>query len=84
MTDLKTLRRTTLSAALIASAAIGTAAHADTTSETAKFDARTNSYCVSRMVTGSIIPQRICATRQQWIDRGATITPVAPTQLAAK
>ena len=84
MTDLKTLRRAALSAALIATATIGATAHADTASETAKFNTKTNSYCISRMVTGSIIPQRICATRQQWIDRGATITPVASIQLAAK
>ena len=84
MTIIATLFRSTISAGVIATAALAGVAHADTRGETAKFDRKTNTYCVSTMVTGSIIPQRECATRQEWIDRGATITPAVQKQIAAK
>ncbi len=84
MTNPATLLRTTIAAGVIATAALAGVAHADTRGETAKYDAKTNTYCISTMVTGSIIPQRVCATRQEWIDRGATIAPTAQKQVAAK
>ena len=77
--------RTTLSAGVIALAALSGVAHADTGGEIAKYDAKTSRYCISRMVIGSMIPQRTCETKQGWIDRGATVAAArSRTQLAAK
>ena len=79
-----TIVRLSLSAALMATGAISGTAYADTNGEVAKFDARTNTYCVNALMIGSMIPHRICATRQEWLDRGATLVAKPHKQLAAQ
>ena len=83
MTSLHTLLRAAMSTGLIATAALSGAAHADTSGEIAKFDAKTNRYCVTRMITGSLLSHRTCATREEWAQMGNTVTQ-SRTRLAAK
>ncbi|MBT2186947.1 hypothetical protein [Sphingobium nicotianae] len=38
-------------------------------------------YCVTQQVTGSIMPQKTCRTRAQWIEAGATFRTTAKLAL---
>ena len=76
--------RTAVSVSLIATAALSGVAHADTTSEIAKFNPATKTYCVARMETGSKLAKQVCETYHGWIQQGAKITPVSHLNLAAQ
>lgn len=32
-------------------------------------------YCTSRMITGSIMPQKTCLTKEGWQEQGVQVTP---------
>ena len=83
MTHLRHLFRAALSAGVVATVALSGIAHAQSSSEIARYNPKTHQYCVTRAVPGSILPRQFCATRQGWINLGAVVTP-ARTQLAAR
>lgn len=74
-------------APLIATAALATPAMANTGQQTTRLDVEvkersgTTVYCVSQQLTNSYAPQKICRTRAEWIDAGATFRTTAKLAL---
>ena len=65
------IRHGSLAALVAIGITAGSAAQADTRGTIARLDPATNKYCVTERITGSMIPRRMCATRQEWADMGA-------------
>jgi hypothetical protein len=79
-----------MSVILIVAAAFGATAPAFATSQsdsekpTVTYDAKHDKYCISQMVTGSLLPQRTCHTKQEWAKDGLQIHDARSEKLASK
>ena len=79
-----------MSAILIAAVALGATAPAfavsanDSEKPTVTYDAKHDKYCISQMVTGSILPQKDCRTQKEWAKNGLTIHDPSNEKLASK
>ena len=79
-----------MSAILIAVVALGATAPAfaasqtDSEKPTVTYDAKRDKYCISQMVTGSILPQKDCRTKKEWAKNGLTIHDPSYEKLASK
>jgi len=80
-----------ISAILIATAVLGTAAPAfaaqrgNSDQPTITYDAKHDKFCVSQMVTGNYLPVKDCRSKEDWAKAGLIVNkPADADKLASK